>query len=78
MGWKDKLKGVVEAKKAQMRRGVEVSEQMRAERLRKKMDRINDLGPGTIRYGLAHKQRVGDFTKDVYDRRKAKREDRKK
>jgi hypothetical protein len=71
MGWKDKLKGVVEAKKAQLRRGVEVSEQMRAERLRR-------LRPGTMRYGLAHKQKVGDFMKDAYDRRKAKREDQKK
>jgi hypothetical protein len=66
MSWKDKLNKYVEAKREQLQRGVNVTEQMKAERLRK-------LEPGTIRYGLAHKQSVKNFMKDAYIRRKSLR-----
>ena len=78
MAWKDKLKNYVEAKQAQMRRGIEVTEQMKAEKLRKRMMRVDDLGPGTIRYGLAHKQSVGEFMRDALERRRSMRKAKQK
>ena len=61
-----------------MDRGIKVTEQMKAEKLRKKIKQAEDSGPGTIRYGLVHKQSVKDFMKDAYDRRKTMRDVKKK
>lgn len=53
MKWlKDKVRHLRELKK----KGIEVTEQMRAEKLRKKMESGKLAGPGTIKYGLATKQ----------------------
>jgi len=58
----------------QMQRGRLVTEQMKAERMRKKSDKAKFLEPGTFRYGLMHRQGVGEFMKDVKERRRQKRE----
>ena len=76
MRFSEKLLKYIEGKKAQLQRGVEVTEQLKAERLRKKFVKIEELGPGSIRYGMAHKQNPLDFMHDVYDKRKAKRKDK--
>ena len=60
----------------QIQRGKEVTEQIRAEKLRKKKQKMKLVEPGTIRYGLHYKQSVGDFMKDAYERRKQKRHDK--
>jgi len=53
----------------QMQRGRIRTEQMKAEKLRKK----KLLEPGTIRYGLFHRQGVGEVMKDALERRRNKR-----
>lgn len=58
----------------QMQRGRVVTEQMKAEKYRKKAEKMKYLEPGTIRYGLVHRQGVLDLMKDAYERRKNKRE----
>lgn len=60
----------------QMNRGRVVTEQKRAERMRKKSEKAKYYEPGTIRYGLAHKQNPLDLMKDVKQRRKEKRKHR--
>ena len=59
----------------QMQRGREVTEQMKAEKLRKKGKKIASLEPGTFRYGIMHKQGMLEFMEDVKRRRKEKREE---
>jgi hypothetical protein len=56
-----------------IQRGRVVTEQMKAEKLRKKSEKIRYLEPGTIRYGLVHRQGVTDLMRDAYERRKSKR-----
>ena len=58
----------------QIQRGREVTEQMKADKYRRKCERIKYLEPGTIRYGLVHRQGVMDLMKDAYERRKSKRD----
>ena len=65
----DKLKKKKKELKEQMQRGREISQQKKAERMRKK----HMAEPGTIRYGLAHKQNPLEFMKEAHERRKSKR-----
>ena len=78
MNLKDKLKEYIDAKKEQLQRGVEVTRQMKAEKLRKKYEKISNYEPGTFRYGLAHKQKTLDFMRDCYEKRKEKRKEKNK
>jgi predicted nuclease with TOPRIM domain len=64
--WKEKLQKKKEELQAQMQRGREKTEQMKAEKMRK----AKSYKPGTFRYGLHHKQNPLDFMKDVKERRK--------
>ena len=57
----------------QMQRGKEVTEQLRAEKLRKKKEKAKYLQPGTFRFGLHHRQSISGFMEDVRERRKNKR-----
>ena len=61
-------------RRAEIQRGKKVTEQMKAEKARKKIKRAKYLEPGTFRYGLHYRQGVGGFMKDVKERRKQKRE----
>jgi len=76
MSFKDKLRDYVNSKKQQFQRGIEVSNQMKAEKLRKKYEKMGSYEPGTFRYGLGHKQKTLDFMRDAYERRKKRREDK--
>lgn len=80
MKWVDRLKKKKEklSKKAEEMklRGLERTEQSRAEKLRKKQQRAKYVEPGTFRYGMMHKQNPLDFMKDVKERRKQKKEEK--
>ena len=65
----DRLQETKRKMQRQMQRGRERTEQMKAEKLRKK----KLLEPGTIRYGLHHRQGVGELMKDALERRRNKR-----
>ena len=61
----------------QVRRGREVTEQQRAERLRKKMKRVTDMKPGAmkaIRMGLINRSSVRSVMHDELERRRLLRE----
>jgi len=73
MKFTEKLSKFIEDKQKKIQKGINVSEQLKAERQRKKKEEAKILGPGTFRYGLVYKQNPLDFMKDVYDRRKEKR-----
>ena len=57
----------------QVQRGKDRTEQMKAKKLRKRKEQVKFYEPGTIRYGLAHRQGVGDLMHDALERRRNKR-----
>ena len=57
-----------------MQRGRVVTQQMKADKLRRKGKRMSMYEPGTIRYALAHKQNPLDLMEEAKQRRKNKRE----
>jgi len=71
-----KLKAKKQKMQEQMHRGRIVTEQMKADKLRKKGKRLSILEPGTIRFALAHRQSPFELMEDVKRRRKEKREKR--
>ena len=73
----ERLKKKKQKLKDQYQRGKEVTEQMKAERLRRKGKKMSSITPGTIRYGLANRQSPLDLMEDVKRRRKEKREEEK-
>lgn len=75
MGWLERLQEKKKKMLEQMQRGREVTEQKRADRLRKRSEKARLYEPGTFRYGLTHKQNPLDFMKDVKKRREEKRKD---
>ena len=78
MNWLDKLKKKKQKMQEQMQRGRIVTEQMKADKLRKKGKRISIYEPGTIRFALIHRQSPSELMEDVKCRRKEKRENRKR
>ena len=66
---------------AQMQRGRVVTEQMKAEKLRKKINKRIDMKPGArqaIVHGLVMKKKPMDVMKEEYNRRRFEREQKKK
>jgi len=76
MSLENKLRKYIDAKKKQIHKGRMVTEQLKAERLRKKQKKIESYEPGTFHYGILHKQKTLDFMRDVYEKRKKKREEK--
>ena len=77
MSWKNNVKDWVKARQREIDRGRTVTEQMRAERKRKRMNKIFDSKPGAvraIREGLMYKKNPLDVMSDEYSRRKYERE----
>ena len=70
----DKKKNIEGKVQDRIQRGRVVTEQDKAERMRKKLGRAKLFEPGTFRYGLHYRQGMGVFLKDVKERRKQKRE----
>ena len=58
----------------QMQRGRIVTEQIRAEKTRKKQQRSKHYKPGSFHYGLHHRQSISGFMQDVKERRQQKRD----
>jgi hypothetical protein len=73
----DKLKKKKQELQQRLQDNMEYVEQKRAENLRKKINKTKYLEPGTIRYGLVHKQSFNDFVNDTIERRKQQREKNK-
>ena len=78
MALKDKLQKYIIKKQEQIQKGKAVTEQMKAERKRKRLQKMKYAEPGTITFGLHYKQNPIDFMKDSYERRKLNRESKKK
>ena len=76
MSWVDKLKKKKQSLKDQYNRGKVVTEQIRADKLRKRKQKMGALEPGMVRYGLTVKQHPVDFMKDSLERRQRKRKEK--
>ena len=76
MSWKDKLLDKKKKLQEQYNRGKEVTLQMKAEKLRKRGKTMSSITPGTIRYGIAHKQNPLDLMKDAKCRRERRRKEK--
>ena len=77
----ERLKAKKKSMLDQMQRGRVVTEQMRAERLRKKINKRIDMKPGVrqaIVHGLAMKKHPMDVMKGELSRRRFEREQKKK
>ena len=76
-----KLKEKKDKLKKQYDRGKEVTQQMKAEKLRKKVNKLADAKPGavtTMRKGLMAKQSFIDVMKEENSRRKYERDQKHK
>lgn len=71
------IRSWIQARREEIRRGKIVTEQMKADKLRRKGNRLASLEPGTIRYGLIHKQHPLELMEEAKQRRKNKREEKK-
>ena len=74
----EKLKEKKKQMQEQMQRGREVTQQMKAEKMRKKIQKAKNYEKGTIRYGLFHKQKTLDLMRDVWEKRREKRKQNQK
>lgn len=71
-----KLKDFIAKYQAQIQKGKEVTQQMKAEKLRKKMNRLTDAKPGaatTMRKGIMTHQSPIEVMKEEHSRRKYER-----
>ena len=79
MTFKIWLSNFILKKQMQVKRGREITEQMRAEKLRKKQSNLVDAKPGaitTIRRGLFTRADPLDLMKEEYARRKYERDNK--
>ena len=76
-GWKEKINAFIDTKKGQIQKSKKISEQKRAEKLRKKIKNIQDAKPGAvkaIRSGLMTNAKPLEVMRREYDRRKYERD----
>ncbi len=76
MGLRERLLKKKQKLLAQMEKGRKVSEQMKAERIRKKVKRVSDMKPGAKRAiveGLMMHKSPVEVMREEYERRKYKR-----
>lgn len=76
MGLRERLLKKKQKLLAQMEKGRKVSEQMKAERIRKKVKRVSDMKPGAKRAiveGLMMRKSPVEVMREEYERRKYKR-----
>ena len=77
----ERLKAKKKSMQERMQRGRVVTEQMRAERLRKRVDKRVDMKPGVrqaIVHGIALKKSPMDVMREEYSRRRFEREQKNK
>ena len=73
----ERLKEKKRKMQAQMKKGLEVTEQMRAEKKRKKLNKLVHMKPGArqaIVHGMMAKKTPMEVMREEYDRRKSERE----
>ena len=73
---KERLKSWIKQRKHELQRGIEITQQQKAEKQRQKLRRAMDAPIGSIRSGLARKLSPTDFMKEVYETRKQEREEK--
>jgi hypothetical protein len=81
MSLKERLEDIKTKMQLRLERGRERTEQQRAEKLRRKMKRFEDLKPGvrkSIIEGRMMNKSTLDVMRDEYERRKFDRESKKK
>jgi len=79
MSWKEKIQKYIDGKKEQIQRGKEVTEQMKAERQRKKLDKLENMKDGThkrMKQALHNKTGVMDYARNELEIRKQKRKEK--
>lgn len=79
MSLRDRLEKKKQQMLEQIQRGKERTEQQRAEKLRKKHERITTMKPGArkaITEGLAMKKKPWEVARDEYERRKQARKEK--
>jgi len=79
MSLKDKLNNYILKKQMQIQRGKEITEQMKADKLRKRQNSLKDAKPGAvtaIRSGLVTRASPLDVMKEEYNRRKYERKNK--
>lgn len=64
------IKEWMQKRKEEYRRGLDITIQKRMERQKKKQQQLQ---PGTIKYGLAMKQKPMEVMRDAYETRRRKR-----
>ena len=69
MSLSERLKNKKKRLEDRLQKARVLSEQMKAEKRRKKIIKAKGFEPGTFRYGLFHHQGIGDFYRDVKKRR---------
>lgn len=72
---KERLKKFIIKKQEEIQKGKAVTEQMKAEKQRKKLQKMKYAEPGTFRFGMHYKQNPVEFMKDSYARKKRLREE---
>jgi len=73
---KERLKAWIKQRKHELQRGIEITQQQKAEKQRKKLRKAMESKPGSIRYGLATKQSPSEFMKELYEIKKQAREEK--
>lgn len=70
------IKSWVARRRAEIERGKKVTAQMKAEKMRRKINKRTMYEPGTIRYALTHRQSPLELMEDAKRRRKEKRDEK--
>jgi hypothetical protein len=73
---KERLKAWIKQRKHELQRGIEITQQQKAEKQRKKLRKAMESKPGTIRYGIYANQSPTEFMKELYDIKKQEREEK--
>lgn len=76
MSWKERLIKKKQDLKEQYQRGKVVTEQIRADKLRRKKQKMGNYKPGMFRYAFTVRQHPVDFMKDNLEERKRKRKEK--
>jgi len=76
MSWLERLRKKQKDMKAQMQRGYTRTMESRMKRDQRRRERNSLASPGTFRHGITNRVSIGDFMKDVDERRKRKREEK--
>ena len=77
----DRLNAKRSKMQKQMRKGMEVTEQMKAEKKRKRLNKMVNMKPGArqaVVHGIVMKRKPLEVMREEYDRRRSVREQKRK